>query len=64
MRRVILQDQRHIHPFNEPARDLRVHNVPLWLWQRDLFSQFVNEEREYKDWDKALLAETGDCPLR
>jgi carbonic anhydrase/acetyltransferase-like protein (isoleucine patch superfamily) len=60
MRRVILLDQRHIHPFNEPARDLRVHNVPLWLWQRDILSQFISEEREYESWDEALAVENGE----
>jgi carbonic anhydrase/acetyltransferase-like protein (isoleucine patch superfamily) len=59
MRRVILQERDHILPFNEPARDLRVHNVPLWLWQRDVLSPFVTEEREYPDWNTALKAE-GD----
>lgn len=49
MRRIILQEKSHIYPFNEAARDLRVHNVPLWLWQRDLLSRYVTEEREYPD---------------
>ena len=47
MRRIIIQEPGHIHPFNEPARDLRVHNVPLWLWQRDLLGPYSSEEREY-----------------
>ena len=47
MRRIIIQETEHIHPFNEPARDLRVHNVPLWLWQRDLLGSYFSEEREY-----------------
>lgn len=53
MRRLILQETRHIHPFNEPARDLRVHNKPLWLWQRDILSPYTTEEREYPDWNFA-----------
>jgi carbonic anhydrase/acetyltransferase-like protein (isoleucine patch superfamily) len=60
MRRVILQDKRHIHPFNEAARDLRVHNAPLWLWQRDLLGQFVSEEREYESWEQARSIENGE----
>ena len=60
MRRIVIQEPQHIHPFNEPARDLRVHNVPLWLWQRDRLSQFVNEEREYPDWDSALAHEQNE----
>ncbi|UCG24154.1 MAG: multidrug transporter [Chloroflexota bacterium] len=60
MRRIILQEPRQIHPFNEPARDLRVHNVPLWLWQRDLLNPFVTEESEYPCWEEALIAERDD----
>lgn len=59
MRRVILQNAEHIEPFNEPARELRVHNMPLWLWQRDILSAYVSEEREYGDWKTAQTAE-GD----
>ena len=46
MRRIILTDSTQIPPFNEPARDLRVQNKPLWLWQRDLLTPYTNEERE------------------
>lgn len=62
MRRIILQEKRHIHPFNEPARELRVQNKPLWLWQRDIFAPFTNEEREYLDWEETLLEE-GVAPV-
>lgn len=31
MLKVILQAPRPIPPFNEPARDLRIQNKPLWL---------------------------------
>lgn len=57
MRRVILQAPQHIHPFNEPARDLRVQNKPLWLWQRDLLAPYVDEEREFPGWEEAVRAE-------
>lgn len=57
MRRVIITDNSHIHPFNEPARDLRVLNKPLWLHQRDLLSKYTTEEREYPNWDLAQRAE-------
>lgn len=60
MRRVILQEPSHIHPFNEPARDLRVQNKPLWLWQRDLLNPYVNEEREYPDWNAAQKIEATE----
>jgi UDP-N-acetylglucosamine diphosphorylase / glucose-1-phosphate thymidylyltransferase / UDP-N-acetylgalactosamine diphosphorylase / glucosamine-1-phosphate N-acetyltransferase / galactosamine-1-phosphate N-acetyltransferase len=61
MRRVIIQSQQHIHPFNEPARDLRVQNKPLWLWQRDLLAAYTQEEREYPSWDLALRSEADDA---
>ncbi len=51
MRRIILTETRHISPFNEPARDLRVLNQPLWLWQRDLLTPYTTDEREYPNWD-------------
>lgn len=60
MRRVILQSKKQIHPFNEPARDLRVQNKPLWLWQRDIIAPYTLEEREYPDWAFAKRIETGD----
>lgn len=60
MRRVILQAHKHIHPFNEPARDLRVQNKPLWLWQRDLVTPFTTDEREYPSWELAQKHESSD----
>lgn len=46
MLKVILQAPRHIKPFNEAARDLRIHNKPLWLNQRDLLAPYVTRELE------------------
>jgi carbonic anhydrase/acetyltransferase-like protein (isoleucine patch superfamily) len=46
MRKVILREDRKIFPFNEPARDLRVLNKPLWLHQRDVLARYTAEERE------------------
>jgi carbonic anhydrase/acetyltransferase-like protein (isoleucine patch superfamily) len=46
MRKIILRDQRKIFPFNEPARELRVLNKPLWLHQRDVLAHYATEERE------------------
>lgn len=40
MRRVTIRDYRIIPPFDEPARDLRILNKPLWVLQRDLLSQY------------------------
>ncbi|HLF02283.1 MAG TPA: hypothetical protein VI547_09930, partial [Anaerolineales bacterium] len=48
MRKVILRNDTFISPFNEPARDLRIQNKPLWLHQRDLLARFTTEEREVK----------------
>jgi carbonic anhydrase/acetyltransferase-like protein (isoleucine patch superfamily) len=46
MLKIILQAPKPIPPFNEPARDLRIQNVPLWLWQRDLLAPYVTKELE------------------
>jgi carbonic anhydrase/acetyltransferase-like protein (isoleucine patch superfamily) len=46
MLKIILQDLRFLPPFNERARDLRVLNKPLWLWQRDVLAPFVHREIE------------------
>jgi carbonic anhydrase/acetyltransferase-like protein (isoleucine patch superfamily) len=46
MRKIILRRDGYLAPFNEPARDLRVLNKPLWLHQRDALARFTTEERE------------------
>lgn len=59
MRRIILTDTTYISPFNEPARDLRIQNKPLWFWQRDLLSEYQTEgEREYPNFKIAQQHET------
>lgn len=58
MRRIILTETQHISPFNEPARDLRVQNKPLWLWQRDLLATHTSDEREYPNWSFAEAHES------
>lgn len=60
MRRIIINEPSFIAPFNETARDLRVQNKPLWLWQRDLLVKHAVEEREYPDWEVARLLETEE----
>ena len=57
MRRIILPCARHIPPFNEPARDLRIQNKPLWLHQRDLLAPYVTGEMEYPDLEFACRLE-------
>lgn len=46
MIKIILQDPRHIYPFNERARDLRIQNKPLWLAQRDILAPHTHRELE------------------
>ena len=48
MLKVILNAPHPIAPFNEPARDLRVHNTPLWLHQRNILAPFTTHELELK----------------
>lgn len=55
MRRIVIQEPNHIHPFNEPARDLRIQNVPLWLWQRDIFGPHFREEGEFRSLEEARI---------
>jgi carbonic anhydrase/acetyltransferase-like protein (isoleucine patch superfamily) len=46
MKKIIIRDHSLISPFNEPARDLRIMNKPLWLYQRDVLSLYCQEELE------------------
>ena len=46
LRRIVIRDRRELSPFNEPARDQRVLNKPLWLHQRDVLAAYTREERE------------------
>lgn len=46
MFKIILQSRKKIVPFNEPARDLRVLNKPLWLAQRDVLAKYTDRELE------------------
>lgn len=46
MFKIILQAPRPIQPFNEPARDLRIQNTPLWLFQRNVLAPYVTREME------------------
>jgi carbonic anhydrase/acetyltransferase-like protein (isoleucine patch superfamily) len=51
MRKIIIRDDRHIPPFNEEARDLRIQNKPLWLHQRDMLAHYTTQEIEYPAFD-------------
>lgn len=44
MLKIILSAPAPIAPFCEPARDLRIQNTPLWLWQRNLLAEYVDRE--------------------
>ncbi len=46
MFKIILQCPRYLSPFNERARDLRVLNKPLWLFQRDVLAPYTTHELE------------------
>ena len=46
MRKIIVRDYHKLLPFNEPARELRVLNKPLWLHQRDALAGYCRQERE------------------
>lgn len=48
MLKVILNAPTPIMPFCESARDLRIQNTPLWLWQRNLLAPYVTRELELK----------------
>ncbi|HIE39372.1 MAG TPA: multidrug transporter [Anaerolineales bacterium] len=52
MRKIVLRDRRPIPPFNDPARDLRVLNKPLWLHQRDVLARHVKFEREVDSFEE------------
>lgn len=48
MLKVILNAPHPITPFNEPARDLRIQNTPLWLHQRNVLARYTTREVELK----------------
>jgi carbonic anhydrase/acetyltransferase-like protein (isoleucine patch superfamily) len=52
MRKVIVRDKRKIPPFNEPARELRVLNKPLWLHQKDVLNLYCDSEIEVDSIDQ------------
>jgi len=48
MFKVILNTSHPVTPFNEPARDLRIQNTPLWLHQRNVLAPYTTREIELK----------------
>jgi len=55
MKKIIITDKTLISPFNEPARELRILNKPLWLLHRDVLSPYCLQEEEVDD-----FSEIGD----
>lgn len=58
MLKIILSSNRFVPPFNEPARDLRLQNKPLWLHQRDVLAALADHEMELPQ--GADLPRTGE----
>lgn len=53
MRRIAIRTPQQIAPFNEPARDLRIQNKPLWFLQRDMWANYVDTDLEFEDLETA-----------
>ncbi|MCG8349450.1 MAG: multidrug transporter [Chloroflexales bacterium] len=58
MKRITICDRTPIPPFDEPARDLRILNKPLWLMQHDLLKRYCKSTHEVKS-----LADVEKLPL-
>jgi UDP-N-acetylglucosamine diphosphorylase / glucose-1-phosphate thymidylyltransferase / UDP-N-acetylgalactosamine diphosphorylase / glucosamine-1-phosphate N-acetyltransferase / galactosamine-1-phosphate N-acetyltransferase len=52
LRRLVMRDTRKLAPFNEEARELRILNKRLWLYQRDVLAPYSREEREIDSVDE------------
>jgi carbonic anhydrase/acetyltransferase-like protein (isoleucine patch superfamily) len=55
MKKFIIRDKTKISPFNEPARELRVLNKPLWLYQRDVLAKYCTMEVEVDSFDEIAV---------
>lgn len=58
--RIVLRSERQVLPFNEPARDLRILNKPLWLIQRDALAAYTNQEIDVSPGEKIPI-ENKSC---
>ncbi len=58
--RIVLRSDRQVLPFNEPARDLRILNKPLWLIQRDALAPYTNQEIDISPGEKIPI-ENKSC---
>lgn len=52
MERIIIRDYTTIPPFAEPARELRILNKPLWLFQRDILKTYCKGSTEISSIDE------------
>lgn len=52
MIKFIIKITSHISPFNEPARELRILDKPLWLHHRDILAPYCHREQEYRVGDQ------------
>jgi acetyltransferase-like isoleucine patch superfamily enzyme len=52
MKRVVIRENRLIFPFNEPARELRVLNKPLKIYQGDVLVHYCDAYIEYDHFDQ------------
>lgn len=55
----VIQDTRHIPPFNQPARDLNVLNKPLWFAQRDALAPYCETENTVSSINEILPTPEG-----
>jgi len=46
MLRIVLPSPAKVSPFCEAARDLRIQNSPLWLWQRTVLAAHIDRSIE------------------
>jgi len=46
MRKVVLPAPKLIHPFHQPARELRIHNKLLWQLQQEILDPYITEVTE------------------
>jgi acetyltransferase-like isoleucine patch superfamily enzyme len=51
MKRIVVQDTTNVPPFNEPARNLRILNKPLWLHHRDIVGVYCKSGLEVESLD-------------
>jgi hypothetical protein len=60
MKRVVIQDNRTVFPFNEPARDLRILNKPLKVHQQDCLVNYCDQMIEVERLDQIPRADRSE----